>query len=215
MEYRKPRRPAQLDPEVLEYIEGEEDPQTSREAAHTSARAFVKSPTKAWSDPDPHTLVLLLQAIDQQGWELLAELWESSPSDTLPGALWRLMLIHLWVEKESENLFALIKNALPEKGLEAYVDPEGAASIDLPAWRQDLNKVFKAQFEGDFAQLLESTQALLRVLAFIQPRQENNRAWARARQLLADLGSGSELQPLRLADELFQAASLYRSGHLD
>ena len=64
MEIKKPRRPAIIEPETLEYLEGEEDPALSSESAHTSARILIRANRGEWSDPDPETKARLLGYIE-------------------------------------------------------------------------------------------------------------------------------------------------------
>ncbi|MGO1173855.1 MAG: hypothetical protein ACTMKU_06095, partial [Actinomycetaceae bacterium] len=65
-EQRRPRRPAMLDPAVAESIEGDEDPATRSELAHTTAHALVEGGRRD-SGADPDLLERLVTLVDSEG----------------------------------------------------------------------------------------------------------------------------------------------------
>lgn len=211
METRKPRRPAIIEPETLEYLEGEEDPALSSESAHTSARILVKAPNGEWSDPDDETKTRLLNHLQENGVDELAELWSRSPATTLPGILWRLLLIDQWVRRFPEGVNTRFKQGLNSPHLSEYLDIEGAHSLDFPGWKKQLETVFWGQFDGNFADFLDESQAVLRVLAASEP------IWMKAdsQDALANEITVRDNALLVTAEELLEAASLYREGRLD
>ena len=71
------------------------------EAAHVTARAVVE---RGRADADPVARKALVALGDGDGLDDLAELWSSSPADTLPGALWRLYLLRRWIAREPREL---------------------------------------------------------------------------------------------------------------
>lgn len=210
MEVRKPRRPAIIEPETIDYLEGEEDPALSTESAHTSARIFVPAPNGEWSDPNPETKARLLAYLDEHGIEELAELWSSSPAETLSGTLWRLLLLNDWVTNFPQGVATRFKQGLQSANLSQYVDVEGAHSLDFPKWCERLGSLLKGKFTGDFADFLEESQAVLRVLAACE---EPGNAAAASVDVAGD-GTFKNDALLETAAELFKSASLYRQGRL-
>ena len=95
-------RPARLDPEVAEAIEGGEDPAVASELAHRTAQALVGG----FPEPDgargiePITREGVVAVVAAHGVDAVAELWADSPATTLPGALWRLFLVREWLRRD-------------------------------------------------------------------------------------------------------------------
>ncbi|MCU9986752.1 hypothetical protein [Mobiluncus curtisii] len=211
METRKPRRPAIIEPETLEYLEGEEDPALSSESAHTSARILVKSPNGEWSDPEPETKERLLAFMQGNGVDELAELWSRSPVNTLPGVLWRLLLIDQWVKRYPEGVNTRFKQGLNSPQLSEYLDIDGAHSLDFPAWKKQLEQILSGSFDDNFADFLDRSQAVLRVLA------ASESVWMKkdSTNPLANEVTLRDNALLVTADELLDAAAMYREGRLD
>ena len=211
METRKPRRPAIIEPETLEYLEGEEDPALSSESAHTSARILVKSPNGEWSDPEPETKERLLAFMQGNGVDELAELWSRSPVNTLPGVLWRLLLINQWVKRYPEGVNTRFKQGLNSPQLSEYLDIDGAHSLDFPAWKKQLGQILSGSFDDNFADFLDRSQAVLRVLA------ASESVWMKkdSANPLANEVTLRDNALLVTADELLDAAAMYREGRLD
>ncbi|VEG28001.1 hypothetical protein [Actinomyces howellii] len=111
-------RPARLDPEVAESIEGSADTAVSSELAHRAAQALVGG--FVLDDPDgsdgsgdgaasASEVVIerisragVVEVVATRGVDEVAELWADSPSTTLPGALWRLFLVREWIRRDPE-----------------------------------------------------------------------------------------------------------------
>ena len=95
-------RPARLDPEVAEAIEGGEDPAVASELAHRTAQALVGG----FPEPDgareiePIIREGVVAVVAAHGVDAVAELWADSPATTLPGALWRLFLVREWLRRD-------------------------------------------------------------------------------------------------------------------
>lgn len=211
MESRKPRRPAIIDPETLEYLEGEEDPALSSESAHTSARILVKSPGGEWSDPDAQTRERLLNYLEAHGIDDLAELWSRSPAETLPGTLWRLLLINEWMKRFPQGVSRRFQQGLTSPKLSDFIDVEGAHTLDLPGWKKRLNTIMAGEFQDDFADFLEESQAVLRVLA------ASEEIWIKndPDNPLANSVTVRDDALMHTAQELFDSACLYRKGLLN
>ncbi|MDO5671227.1 MAG: hypothetical protein Q4G30_00010 [Actinomycetaceae bacterium] len=209
----RPRRPAIIEPDMLEYLEGDEDPQMSREAAHTTARALVPAKNGEWTDPDPQVLDRLLEIIETEGVDPLASLWASSPPETLPGVLWRLVLIKQWATRDPELLRNRHAQGLAATELGALLDPKVAKTIDLDEWIAQLTSLLNGTFAGDFAALLTTTAQELRVLAAHVAFGPN---WITdSADTLATPITVRDSALLTTAKELEAAAQRYSDGRLD
>lgn len=96
-------RPARLDPEVAEAIEGSADTAVSSELAHRAAQALVGGFPGAEGrpeDPEPITRAGVVRAVTFHGVDDVAEMWADSPATTLPGTLWRLFLVREWIRRD-------------------------------------------------------------------------------------------------------------------
>ncbi|MDO4244333.1 MAG: hypothetical protein Q4C85_11405 [Actinomyces sp.] len=121
-------RPARLDPEVAESIEGSADTAVSSELAHRAAQALVggfaddapaDAPAAAAPQDPPAEEPVgsaplrdgaierisragVVEVVATRGVDEVAELWADSPATTLPGALWRLFLVREWIRRDPE-----------------------------------------------------------------------------------------------------------------
>lgn len=170
-------RPARLDPEVAEAIEGGEDPAVASELAHRTAQALVGG----FPEPDgargmePITREGVVAVVAAHGVDAVAELWADSPATTLPGALWRLFLVREWLRRDPALIarrYAVVVD-LTEAGPEALARLEAALVEARPApaperLRADLDRVLDgARGAGapGLAPLLAATADFLRALA--------------------------------------------------
>ncbi|WP_448073561.1 hypothetical protein [Georgenia yuyongxinii] len=210
MAERRFRRPAMLDPAEAELIEGDEDPATRSEVAHTTAGALVHGGREGADDPD--LVQRLVQLVDTEGLDEIAALWSRSPHTTLPGTLWRLYLLREWVRRDPDTVANRYRLGLQRAEVSGAV-----AGVAEPPGPQEVNdlvdKVLSGLFDGDLAVALDRAAAFLRVLAtgsalhadWIQEDDDDLafRVTRRAGALLTT------------AEELEEAAELYRAQKLD
>lgn len=95
-------RPARLDPEAAEQIEGGADTAVASELAHRAAQALIGGFPGADTEDDPITRSGVVAAVATNGVDDIAELWADSPATTLPGTLWRLFLVREWIRRDPE-----------------------------------------------------------------------------------------------------------------
>lgn len=212
-ERRQPRRPAMLDPAAAEGIQGDEDPATRSELAHTTARAIVDGGRRE-SGTDPDLLDRLVSLVDSEGLDTIAELWSRSPSSTLPGALWRLYLLREWVRRDPATVAARYREGLTRAEVAGAV-----AGVAQPNGPEDVvgvvDKVLSGVYVGDLAVALDRAAAFLRVLATGSALHAD---YAEVEGDGADLAfeitrrAGGLLQT---AEELEIAATLHGSNQLD
>ncbi len=87
----RPRRPAQLEQRVFDQFEGGSDPALALQLAHDTASALVH---RVRTSDDPAVLDRVINYAVANGVGELAELWAHAPAHSLPGALWRLYVVH-------------------------------------------------------------------------------------------------------------------------
>ncbi|UFU08451.1 hypothetical protein LQF10_16115 [Ruania halotolerans] len=205
-----------LTSEAAEAIPGDPDPADRNELAHTTATAIVRGGRagEAVADPraDAAMVRRLIELVDTEGLDLLAQLWASSPADTLPGALWRLYVLREWTRRDPRTIaerYHLGAHRAEVAGVVA-----GVASPPGPDQIQELaDAVLHGVFRGDLDAALDRAGAFLRVLAAGSAMDAD---WielsddARARELTRRAGSLMET-----AEDLEQAAALWRAGKLD
>ena len=95
-------RPARLDPEAAEQIEGSTDTAVASELAHRAAQALIGGFPGTETEDDPITRSGVVAAVATNGIDDIAELWADSPATTLPGTLWRLFLVREWIRRDPE-----------------------------------------------------------------------------------------------------------------
>lgn len=188
-------------------LTGEADPADRTAVAHATAAAVVRAGRDR--DADPARTSRLVGLVDEVGLDELAELWQDSEGDTLPGTLWSLYLLRTWVHREgveAARLFAAGRHVAEVSSVVAGVaDPPGPDEVAALG-----DAVLTSAFDGDFAVALERAGAFCRVvsagrahLADVEPDPESG-------ERLTRLAGGN----LRMAEQLEHAAALWRGGAL-
>lgn len=176
--------------------------------AHATAAAVVQAGRRP--DPgDPRRTHRLVALVDEVGLDELAELWQDSDGDTLPGTLWSLYLLRTWVHRhgvEAARLFAAGRAVAEVSSAVAGVaEPPGPAEVAALG-----DAVLTSAFDGDFAVALERAGAFCRVVAAGRALAADDVADEADAARLTRLAGGN----LRMAEQLDQAAALWRSGEL-
>lgn len=205
---KKFRRPAMLDPQTADNLPGSIDPALRGEIAHTTAAAIVND-ARALEDPD--IVERLVRLVETEGLDEVAGLWADSPSNTLPGALWRMYVLREWVRRDAETVtlrYRLGVQATPVQ--EAIVGAAGTSPQDM---LQLADAVLSGVFVDDLAVALERAAAFCRILA-------TGAAFdADAVELSDDLRASRMTQGaaslVRTAEELEEAATMWRGNRLD
>ncbi|MBR5951145.1 MAG: hypothetical protein IKZ87_06910 [Actinomycetaceae bacterium] len=166
---RKPRRPAQLTDEQIEAIEGGSDVAYNSELAHTSAQALVPM-GRNHIEYDAGVRERILELVESEGIDVLAEAWVSSPETTLPGILWRGFLLHEWVRRDGavvEKRFVSACDITRRRGGggERKVEQTPSPSVVAQQWAA----VFSGHFDGYFDEVLRDSARLTDMLAEITP----------------------------------------------
>ena len=150
---KRPRRPAQIDPEQVEYLTGEPDPAHTSEISHAAAQALIATDSAQNIDEDVRDRIRDL--IDDEGIDVVAEAWVRAPSDTLGGVLWRGYLLSEWIRREPDDV------ARRYAASRAVAEGNGNGFPSSPA---EIKSRWDAVFAGDgqdgFADLLRDSAAL-------------------------------------------------------
>jgi hypothetical protein len=155
------RRPASLYPSVAESIPGDPDPSTSTDLAHDSARALLDGVFHS-SDPEVVQRVVSLAADD--GLTDLATLWSASPATTLPGALWRLYVLHTWVRRSGDEVarrYRAGSRTVPGlRYLTGFAEPPEVEQV-----QETMDDILRGAFTGDLGLALRRAGAVATLLA--------------------------------------------------
>ncbi|MGB5951696.1 MAG: hypothetical protein WBG57_04165 [Ornithinimicrobium sp.] len=153
-------KPAPMDPAEFDALAGS-DPWDVVEAAHRTAAIVVG---RGRENEDPEVTARLIELVPELGLATLAQLWSQRPARSLPGALWRLYVLHEWVQRS------------PQEVSRAYT--AGAAHADVyrviaglsePPTPEDLREltmtILNGVFTGDLEVALERAAAFAHVMA--------------------------------------------------
>lgn len=198
-----------LDPRDADELPGGIDPALRSELAHTTADAIVRG---GRASDDPELLARLVNLVDREGLEEVAALWADSPANTLPGALWRLYALREWVRRDPSVIAERYRMGLPAAEVHDVV--AGVASPPGPAEVVEvLDAVLSGVYVGDLDVALERGAAFCRVLATGAAFDADYVEGVNADVAGAITRRASSM--VRTADELEQAAALWRGGRLD
>jgi len=185
------------------------DPQAREEAAHAAASALVHG---ARSAADAEVTRRVVRLAQDEGLEVIAELWSDAPADSLAGALWRLYVLRTWVQRAPRSVadqFAEGRRHAPVLEVVAGVaDPPGPAEVSAV-----LDAVLTGVAEGDFAVTLERAAAFCRVVAIGRAHHADDPRVGGAEDDASDL-TRSAARLVRTAEQLESAARRWRDGEL-
>ena len=188
----------------FETLPCEDDPTTRREAADRCATLLVRG---AHETDDEDVVARVVSLADSEGLETLAELWASSPADSLAGCLWRLYLLRSWVHTDPAAAAAEFDagrlHTPVHEAIAGVVDPPGPDEV-----RQLADHVLRGVVRGDFADTLYRAASFARVAAA-------GRAHIGASHAITPYESDLSASKLvTLADQLEHAAKLEIDGQL-
>ena len=227
-------RPARLDPEVAESIEGAADTASSSELAHRAAQALLGGRSLpddshgSYDDgasDDPGEWITrpgVVAAVAAHGVDAVAELWADSPATTLPGALWRLFLVREWIRRDPALIARRYATVIDLSGLSAddgalaRFEAARAEARPVPSpedLRAALDRVLAGELDDvvALAPVLRVAAAFLRALA-----AGSDPVWiVDDADELADRVTRRDSALLATADELAEASRRAVSGGLD
>ena len=206
----RPHRPVSMTPWRLEASESEENatwrlhPERQFAIDHDSASLLVRH-----DSVDRAVLLERLNAfVDEEGLDVLADLWASAEEASLPRALWLLYQLRHAIASAGDNIGLLI-----DRGISALntIDPVVLAA-EQPVTPESLvgivDEILTGTFTGELAHALERASALASVVgAGLLEQSESD----------AEGDHASALQSLAWSDvakELSTAARRERRGQL-
>jgi len=146
---------------VIEAASGSVDPAELQEAADRAATLLVRG---ARDSSDHEVAERLVHLADTEGIETIAEVWSSSPGDSLAGCLWRLYLLRSWVYADPGGVareYDAGRSRAPVARVVAGVaDPPGPEEL-----KHMIDQVLRGIAEGEFADVLFRAAAFARVVA--------------------------------------------------
>ncbi len=158
----RPRRPVAVEPSTFDQLEGALDPALQLQLAHDTATTLV---ARVRDDGTTEVLQRILDYSRDNGLGEIAELWAAAPAHSLPGALWRLYVIHASIIAD------------PDIAAHAYqcgVDnlntiDEVVAGARQPTGPDDIrdlaDEILGGAFTGDLADALDRAAAYCRIEA--------------------------------------------------
>ena len=205
----RPHRPALFAGHEFSAFEGAADPAVVAQIAHESARELLARVRRA----DVTTREKAVTFADDNGIDVLAELWSKASSHSLPGAMWRVYLIRDLIRQQGEHMAHVF-----EAGVRASStgDPviAGAPVPTSAAEVRDLaDLILHGVFSGDLSDALDRAAAFCRLAALGGAAQaaevdaHNSEQAARLTTQAARLSS--------MGAELAVCARMWRAGTLD
>ncbi|MFB9732967.1 hypothetical protein [Ornithinimicrobium kibberense] len=154
-------RPTLRPPEALDAAADGVDPLDVADAAHRTAQLVVG---RGRDSGDPLITDRLVNLVSEVGLATVAQMWADRPARTLPGALWRLYLLHEWVLRQPEEVGRLF--TLGRSHTEVWSAVAGVAEPPDPqALRRLTEEILTGVFDGDLGLALERASAFCHVAA--------------------------------------------------
>jgi hypothetical protein len=205
-------KPALVPPELLDTTASGPDPIEAAEAAHRTAAVIVD---RARASEDPELTARLVDLVREVGLATVAEMWADRPARSLPGALWRLYLLHEWVERQPVEVGRAFMAG--SRRAEVYRVIAGVAEPPMPQDLRELTgQILTGVFDGDLATALDRAAAFCHVtatgLAEGRPEGEDPDDPEEAERESTRLRRAARLQTT--ATDLQACARLWRHGNL-
>lgn len=195
--------------EAFDEFEGAGDPAALNRIAHDTAHALLH---RVRDSGDSDVVERTVQYAQTHGLDDFVQLWSRASAHSLPGALWRLYLIHAAVTRDPVHASYLYRRGAEidisiHRIVAGAVEPTGPDEVVALA-----AAILRGAFTGDFADALDRAAAFCAVMsqgaAALADSDEDNLARA-----AATLRRGARY--LDFARDLAQCARLWRAGHLD
>lgn len=159
---REYHKPVKFELSKFNNIIGGSDPADVSMVAHESAELLL---SKARSTVDQQLVERLISFTDVNGIDPLTQLWAHEEPDTLPGVLWRLYLLRLFIRQRQVEVSLMFQHALYT---DATIHPV-VAGVEDP-WGPDevvhvADEILRGAFQDDFAVALERAAAFCNLTA--------------------------------------------------
>ncbi len=202
--------------EAFDHYIGGDDPAAISRVAHETARALLH---RVHGSDDPSVVKRTVRYTAEHGVSDLAELWAKSAPRTLPGALWRLYLVHAAVSRDTDGAaIAFRRGVARDRSIHTLVagapEPTGPAEI-----RELTDEILRGAFTGDFANALDRAASFCMVMslgfgAFADDIDAGDGLTSEP-QKLAEAAAVRGARYLEYGRDLAAAAALQRQGKLD
>ena len=204
---------------------GGADPGDINEIAHSSAAALLD---RVRHSEDPLVVERVLTMVETEGVDDIAELWSSSPADSLPGVLWRLYMLRTWMRTHRESVARLWRVGEPVATAASAI-----AGLDAAPTEDDIarlsDSILSGAFTGDFAVAMDRAAVFTDVVALglrVEAAAIVKRASERGEtDSTAHVGDDARTKSARLmhtaanlfvtAKDFKHAAELWRRGKLE
>ncbi|SJM69782.1 DNA-directed RNA polymerase subunit beta [Gulosibacter sp. 10] len=203
-------RPVRMPVEAFESFIGGEDPAVTSRLAHDTAQALLH---RVRESDDPDVVERTVGFARTNGLEDLAQLWSAAHPESLPGALWRLYLVHEAIARNAQvSSYVYRHGAATDTSIHHIV--AGAAEPTGPGEIRALTTaILHGAFTGDFADALDRAAAFAAVMsigcASIAADDEN------VNPVRAHRATRRSARYLQFAKELSASSRLQRRGRLD
>ena len=158
----RPRRPVAVEPRSFDQLEGSIDPALQLQIAHDTAMALV---TRVRDEGTVDIVQRLLDYTRENGVGELAELWAAAPAHSLPGALWRLYVVHASIVNDPDTA----AHAYQRGANDLNTIDEVIAGARQPTGPDDIrelaDEILRGAFVGDLSDALERAAAYCRIEA--------------------------------------------------
>ena len=212
----RPSRPAQMDPAMLAQIEGGTDPQIVNEISHTSAAVLLNRVHKTQT---PEIVERVLNLVENEGIEIIADLWSKAEAQSLPGMLWRLYLLRTSLRKNGDSYAAYWRIGQPEA-----TSASAITGVDESPTKEDIarlaDSILSGAFTGDFAVALYRASAFsaiisrgMRTYAKKLSQNAQNSESSSAQKIANVLHTCANMHALSL--DFASGAKLWQAGKLD
>ncbi len=158
----RPRRPVAVEPSTFDQFEGAMDPALKLQIAHDTATALV---ARVRDEGTVDIVQRLLEYTREYGVGEIAELWASAPAHSLPGALWRLYVVHASIVNDPDTAAHAYQRGVTDMNT---ID-EVVAGARQPTGPEDIrelaDEILRGAFVGELSDALERAAAYCRIEA--------------------------------------------------
>lgn len=203
------KRPILRDSSHFEWVQGSADPAVTFRLTHDSAWALL-SRVRAGVDAD--TVHRVIDVVDAQGIDDIAQLWAGAPARSLAGVLWRLYLVQQAVHVNAAETTQTFRTGFLQSqstapvlvGVPNPAEPENIATL--------IHDVLHGVFVGDFEDALHRAAAFSTIMSLgsVAIAQERD---AHDHEHAAQLTKRA-LRYSRFAEDFTLAAKLWSTGSL-
>ncbi len=156
------RRPITRVPATFDALFGASDPAETARIAHASAAVLLN---RVRADESGDAAERMVGYVRENGIDEIAELWAAAPAVSLPGALWRLYVLHTAIGHDLETASMLFSRGQRELNTADVVIAGAQRPADPAEVLRVTDEILRGAFSGDFAVALERAAAFCRLEA--------------------------------------------------